>query len=81
MQISQEHLEMNDPMEDAWGEICPETERERVECAEEKGEREDSEARDEIIPDLLSPVEAFCTFEPISNMMPKEDAFTLLYGH
>ena len=71
LEIVQKHLEMNGPMECAWAEICPEIELER-ECAEEK--IKDAEECDEMIPDLLSPVENICTFEPISNIMPKGKA-------
>lgn len=76
----QEHIEMNGPMKDALAEICPETEQESFESAEEQGEREDSEVYGKLLPDLLSPVEALCIFESISNMAPKEHVFILLWS-
>ena len=41
LQIAQQHLEINSPMEYGWVEICPETERERLEFVEENGLRND----------------------------------------
>ncbi|XP_049319588.1 uncharacterized protein LOC125781000 [Astyanax mexicanus] len=74
---AQEDLDAHGPMEDAWAQLCPETERERLECIEQK-QKEIPEITEnsDIIPDLF-PKEIY-SLQDNSHNMPKEEAMALL---
>ncbi len=65
-------------MEDAWAQICPEAELERLECLDQRKEQPiETEEGDDVIPDLLPNVSAF-TLEKNPCAMTKKDAMVLL---
>ncbi|XP_056598318.1 uncharacterized protein LOC130416992 [Triplophysa dalaica] len=76
IQRAQDDLDKHGPMEDAWAEICPEAELERLECLENKQQIE-TEKDDDVIPDLL-PNEGVSKIENNPSAMTKQDAMALL---
>ncbi|XP_073671989.1 uncharacterized protein [Paramisgurnus dabryanus] len=77
IQKAQEDLEQHGPMEDAWAQICPETELERLECLESKELQIETDEYDDVIPDLL-PNAGVSTLERNPSAMSKKDAMALL---
>ncbi len=78
IQRAQDDLEQHGPMEDAWAQICPEAELERLECLDQRKEQPiETEEGDDVIPDLLPNVSAF-TLEKNPCAMTKKDAMVLL---
>ncbi len=78
IQRAEDDLEQHGPMEDAWAQICPETELERLECLDQRKEQPiEAEEGDDVIPDLLPNVSAF-TLENNPCAMTKKDAMVLL---
>ncbi|XP_048834537.1 uncharacterized protein LOC125709770 [Brienomyrus brachyistius] len=75
---AEEDLQLHGAMEDAWSEICPETERERLECLASKSSAtpEMREQRDEI-PDLL-PRPTRHMFQENPCGMSRQEALALL---
>ncbi|XP_073681681.1 uncharacterized protein [Garra rufa] len=77
IQRAQDDLEQHGPMEDAWAQICPEAELERLECLDSRKEQPiETEEGDDAIPDLLPNVGA--TLEKNPSAMTKKDAMALL---
>jgi len=64
-------------MEDAWAQICPEAELERLECLESMKDQIETEEDDDIIPDLLPNV-GTSKIENNPSAMKKQDAMDLL---
>ncbi|XP_026121918.1 uncharacterized protein LOC113104784, partial [Carassius auratus] len=78
IQKAQDDLEQHGPMEDAWAQICPEAELERLECLDTRKEQPiETEEGDDVIPDLLPNVHGF-TLEKNPCAMTKKDAMCLL---
>ncbi|XP_026113641.1 LOW QUALITY PROTEIN: uncharacterized protein LOC113092282 [Carassius auratus] len=78
IQKAQDDLEQHGPMEDAWAQICPEAELERLECLDTRKEQAiETEEGDDVIPDLLPNVHGF-TLEKNPCAMTKKDAMCLL---
>uniref|UniRef100_A0AAR2LLI3 ATP-dependent DNA helicase n=1 Tax=Pygocentrus nattereri TaxID=42514 RepID=A0AAR2LLI3_PYGNA len=73
---AEEDLERNGPMEDAWAEICPETERERLECIASKSVQDTEIGESNIIPDLLPKETSVVHDNPCG--IPKKEAVALL---
>ncbi|XP_037395199.1 uncharacterized protein LOC108432566 [Pygocentrus nattereri] len=74
---AQEDLEMHGPMEDAWAEICPESEGERLEClASRSDQTTDMDEHSDVIPDLLP--KSTCTWQDNPHCMPKQQAMILI---
>ncbi|XP_072564692.1 uncharacterized protein, partial [Paramormyrops kingsleyae] len=75
---AQEDLQLHGALEDAWAEICPETERERLECLAGKSNitPEMREQRDEI-PDLLPRLSRYMLHDNPCGMS-KQEALALL---
>ncbi|XP_072562264.1 uncharacterized protein [Paramormyrops kingsleyae] len=75
---AQEDLQLHGAMEDAWAEICPETERERLECLASKSNitPEMREQRDEI-PDLLPRMSRYLLHDNPCGMS-RQEALALL---
>ncbi|XP_076120789.1 uncharacterized protein LOC143101377 [Alosa pseudoharengus] len=69
-------------LEDAWAQICPETERERLKCLDLKDKVVDDEDDDDdvgkFIPDLMANPHTTCTLETNHVTMPRQDALDLL---
>ncbi|XP_073696195.1 uncharacterized protein [Garra rufa] len=75
IQRAQDDLEQHGPMEDAWAQICPEAELERLECLDSRKDQPiETEEGDDVIPDLLPNV----TLENNPSAMTKKDAMVLL---
>ncbi|XP_076849952.1 uncharacterized protein LOC143498932 [Brachyhypopomus gauderio] len=76
---AEEQLKRNGPVEDAWAEICPENERERLECLHKK-ENPTDEIEQNIsaadIPDLL-PTEPRCAIGKEKGMRKEEAMYVL----
>ncbi|XP_049319463.1 uncharacterized protein LOC125780983 [Astyanax mexicanus] len=69
----------NGNLEDAWCEMCPEQESERLECQEEKTQRPvEPEEHVDQIPDLSVPSVKKHSFEPNLNVLCRSDALNLL---
>jgi len=77
IQKAQDDLEQHGPMEDAWAQICPEAELERLECLESMKDQIETEEDDDIIPDLLPNV-GTSKIENNPSAMKKQDAMDLL---
>ncbi|XP_067257297.1 uncharacterized protein [Chanodichthys erythropterus] len=77
IQRAQDDLEQHGPMEDAWAQICPEAELERLECLESKKQQIETEEGDDIIPDLLPNVGP-SKLESNPSAMTKQDVLALL---
>ncbi|XP_076872151.1 uncharacterized protein LOC143522232 [Brachyhypopomus gauderio] len=74
---AQEDLEVHGPMEDAWAQICPETEQERLECLENKcNDNTNMNENSDVIPDLL-PKQTF-SLDNNKHNLPKDAAMALL---
>ncbi|XP_076870505.1 uncharacterized protein LOC143521483 isoform X1 [Brachyhypopomus gauderio] len=74
---AQEDLEVHGPMEDAWAQICPETEQERLECLENKyNDNTNMNENSDVIPDLL-PKQIF-SLDNNTHTIPKDTAMALL---
>ena len=75
-------LEDNIDLEDAWAQLCPETERERLRCLDlmkDKVVDEEDDADDtDCIPDLAGDPHTTCTLETNHVTMPRRDALGLL---
>ncbi|XP_039509525.1 uncharacterized protein LOC120464209 [Pimephales promelas] len=73
-------LEQDVDLEDAWAQICPETEKQRDECIELMKDKQlpDEEDTQELIPDLTGNPQTVCTIETNHTTMPREDALHLL---
>ncbi|KAK0151767.1 ATP-dependent DNA helicase PIF1 [Merluccius polli] len=75
-------LEDNIDLEDAWAQLCPETERERLRCLELMKDKvvdeEDDADGTECIPDLAANPHTACTLETNHVTMPRRDALDLL---
>lgn len=73
-------LEQNIDLEDAWAQICPETERQRDECIELMKDKllPDEDDTEELIPDLTGNPQTVCTIETNHTTMPRDDALHLL---
>ncbi|RXN14479.1 ATP-dependent DNA helicase RRM3 [Labeo rohita] len=77
IQRAQNDLEQHGPMEDAWAQICPEAELERLECLDSKKEQPiETEEGDDVIPDLL-PNAGASTLENNPSAITKKDAKAL----
>ena len=74
-------LEDNIDLEDAWAQLCPETERERLRCLDLMKDRvvddEDADGT-ELMPDLTANPHTACTLETNHVTMPRQDALDLL---
>ncbi|XP_076872152.1 uncharacterized protein LOC143522233 [Brachyhypopomus gauderio] len=74
---AQEDLEVHGPMEDAWAQICPETEQERLECHENKyNDNTNTSENSDVIPDLL-PKQTF-SLDNNKHSLSKDAAMALL---
>ncbi|XP_041961680.1 uncharacterized protein LOC121719960 [Alosa sapidissima] len=74
-------LEDKIDLEDAWAQICPETERERLRCLDlmkEKVVDDEGDDNDKLIPDLTANPQTTCTLETNHVSMPRQDALHLL---
>ncbi|XP_048046234.1 LOW QUALITY PROTEIN: uncharacterized protein LOC125268187 [Megalobrama amblycephala] len=73
-------LEQDIDLEDAWAQICPETERQRHECIEHMKDKllHDEDNFQELIPDLTGNPQTACTIETNHTTMPRDDALHLL---
>ncbi|XP_062409039.1 uncharacterized protein LOC134100005 [Sardina pilchardus] len=74
-------LEENIDLEDAWAQICPETERERLRCLDlmkDKVVDDEGDDDDKLIPDLTANPQTTCTLETNHVSMPRPDALHLL---
>ncbi|XP_076836836.1 uncharacterized protein LOC143482374 [Brachyhypopomus gauderio] len=74
---AKEDLEVHGPMEDAWAQICPETEQERLECLENKyNDNTNISENSDVIPDLL-PKQTF-SLDNNKHNLSKDAAMALL---
>ncbi|KAL6455400.1 hypothetical protein MHYP_G00361440 [Metynnis hypsauchen] len=74
---AQEDLEMHGVMEDAWAQICPESEAERLECLASKSDQTtDLGEHSDVIPDLVP--KSTCTLQDDPHCMPKQQAMALI---
>ncbi|XP_042609822.1 uncharacterized protein LOC122142829 [Cyprinus carpio] len=73
-------LEQDIDLEDAWAQICPETEKQRDECIELMKDKllVDEDDSQELIPDLIANPQTVCTIETNHTMMPRDEALNLL---
>ncbi|TKS65922.1 ATP-dependent DNA helicase PIF1 [Collichthys lucidus] len=74
-------LDQNIDLEDAWAQICPETEKERLHCLDlmkDKAVDDEGDDDDELIPDLTAKPHTACTLETNHVTMPRQDALHLL---
>ena len=73
---AEQHLEKFGPQEDAWAMICPETEKERLECKEQHKPVIGESDNEFDIPDLKSnaDVDMRCNIEPHSVTVSKQEA-------
>ncbi|XP_052412218.1 uncharacterized protein LOC127957635 [Carassius gibelio] len=73
-------LEQNLDLEDAWAEICPETEKQRDECIDLMKDKLllDEDDSQELIPDLTANPQTVCTIETNHTTMPRDEALHLL---
>ncbi|XP_026120183.1 LOW QUALITY PROTEIN: uncharacterized protein LOC113099530, partial [Carassius auratus] len=73
-------LEQDIDLEDAWAQICPETEKQRDECIELMKDKLllDEDDSQELIPDLTANPQTVCTIETNHTTMPREEALHLL---
>ncbi|XP_072239813.1 uncharacterized protein [Leuresthes tenuis] len=80
---AKELLDNDIDLEDAWAQICPETERERLSCLDIMKHKavDDEEGSDDVgdlIPDLTANPKTTCTLETNHMTMPRETALGLL---
>ncbi|XP_072232324.1 uncharacterized protein [Leuresthes tenuis] len=80
---AKELLDNDIDLEDAWAQICPETERERLSCLDIMKHKavDDEEGSDDVgdlIPDLTVNPKTTCTVETNHMTMPRETALGLL---
>ncbi|XP_073688692.1 uncharacterized protein [Garra rufa] len=73
-------LEQDINLEDAWAQICPETEKQRDECIELMKDKVllDEDDSQELIPDLTANPQTVCTIESNHTTLPRDDALCLL---
>ncbi|XP_052421004.1 uncharacterized protein LOC127964736 [Carassius gibelio] len=73
-------LEQDIDLEDAWAQICPESEKQRDECIELMKDKLllDEDDSQELIPDLTANPQTVCTIETNHTTMPREEALHLL---
>lgn len=67
-------------LDDAWYELCPEQELERLMCLDECGEREQTAEGHEEIPDLSSTMEQVSHLEKRNKTMCRSDGLTLIWS-
>nr|XP_021334689.1 uncharacterized protein LOC110440049 [Danio rerio]XP_021334690.1 uncharacterized protein LOC110440049 [Danio rerio] len=77
IQKAEDDLEQYGQLEDAWGQICPEAELERLECLDSKKQQIEIEEDDDVIPDLLPNAGVFET-EQNPSVIAKKDAVALM---
>ncbi len=75
----QKMIDRDGVLEDAWCELCPEQELERLECEQERKEtRQIVEEHDENIPDLAVRAEQVSHLEKRNNIMSRGDGLALI---
>uniref|UniRef100_UPI00358E7FB6 uncharacterized protein n=1 Tax=Myxine glutinosa TaxID=7769 RepID=UPI00358E7FB6 len=78
MDKAEEMFQKCGPLDDAWAQICPETEVERLSCLEnQKGKTADPQ-EDIDIPDLLKEEKKSCSIEIRQSIVKKDEAENLL---
>ena len=65
-------------LEDAWGELCPEQEQERLQCLEERRESEEADGPVEFIPDLAVNSREVGHLEKRQNVLCRGDGLALI---